>query len=156
MSLWWNMAPTKSRKCTQEVLWLIWGRDIGSRSRPIGRRDKVLFRDRPPPAYFSSLPPPPIFFCDPPAAIFFSKQPPFTFPFVRCLLYQSFMGTMRYFQAWKRCPCKEALHLWGYPGVQKQYRATEIILVIKVCYVLYSQPLTHGPVGYWLRGPEGY
>ena len=43
--------------------------------------------------------------------------------------------------------------LRGYPGFQKQYRATETILVIKVSYVLYSQPLTHGPVGYEVHSP---
>ena len=32
--------------------------------------------------------------------------------------------------------------LRGYPGVQKQYRANKTILVTKVCYVIYSQPLT--------------
>ena len=40
-------------------------------------------------------------------------------------------------------------NLRGHPAVQKHCRAPRTIFAIKVCNVFHSQPMTHGPVGYW-------
>ena len=44
---------------------------------------------------------------------------------------------------------KESINSFGYYVIQKCYKATWIILTIKVCYPCHSQHVTHGPVGQW-------